>query len=271
MVESLKELNKICQKPRYKEVGNWMVRHFLRDAALPMTWLLLHTPVTAHQVTLVSIVVGAAGIVCFSFMGKGFFLVGCLLLQFWYYLDHVDGQIARYRGSSSLSGRFFDYLMHHFIHGIILFSLGCYAFEVSGHQAFVIWGFLGSVSTFMFNLIYDTQYKTFFERLASVKRLEIKPPAADPGAHDQGKSFKKSTAGTLFSLLHKIFEIHVLMNILTFAAVLPMVVSKIPDLRFVLFIFYGLAAPLLAVTKISYWIRSQKVDRAFESGFRILE
>src|SRR3989338_5102188 len=268
MVESLKKLSEICQKPRYKEVGNWMVRHILRDAALPMTWLLLHTAVTAHQVTSVSILIGTAGIICFSFMGKGFFLAGCLLLQFWYYLDHVDGQIARYRGSSSLSGRFFDYLMHHFIHGIILFSLGCYAFESAGHKAFLIWGFFGSVSTFMFNLIYDTQYKTFFEKLASVKRLEINPPAADPSSPGQSKPSKKNAAGALFSLLHKFFEIHVLMNIFTFAAVLQTVVPKIPDLRLALLVCYGTAAPLLAVTKIFFWIRSKKVDRAFEASFR---
>ncbi len=273
MVKSLKKLNEICQKPHYKKVGNWMVRHILRPAALPMTWLLLHTPITAHQVTLASIVVGVAGIYCFSLPGKSLFLAGCLLLQFWYYLDHVDGQIARYRGTSSLTGRFFDYMMHHFIHGIILFSLGYYLFATTGHRIFLAWGFAGSVSTFMFNLIYDAQYKTFFERLAPVKRLEINRPVQGEKGPEQNqeKTSKKKPAAVFFSLLHKSYEIHVIMNILTLAAFLQAWFSNVPDLRPALFAFYGLAAPLLAVTKISYWIRSQKVDREFESNFRVLE
>src|SRR5437762_1650191 len=105
MVESLKELNRICQKPRYREVGNWMVRYVLRDLALPFTWLLLHTPVTANQVTLASLVVGLFGISLFAATSNASFLTGTLLLQLWYLLDHVDGQIARYRKTACLSGR----------------------------------------------------------------------------------------------------------------------------------------------------------------------
>src|SRR3989338_3961306 len=107
MVESLKELNNICQKPRYKEVGNWMVRNILRDAALPITWALLHTPVTANQVTLASLGIGLFGILLMAFVGKGWFLLGALLLQAWYLLDHVDGRNTPHPPTTPLPRRFF--------------------------------------------------------------------------------------------------------------------------------------------------------------------
>ena len=104
-MESLKELNVICQKPDYKTKGNWYVRTILRDAALPVTWLLLHTKITADQVTLASLAVALLGMIALALPGTGWFVAGVLLLQLWYYLDHVDGQIARYRKTVSLTGR----------------------------------------------------------------------------------------------------------------------------------------------------------------------
>lgn len=58
MVESLGELNKKCQKENYKKTGNWMVRSFLRCFALSRTWILLHTSITANQVTVPFLLVG---------------------------------------------------------------------------------------------------------------------------------------------------------------------------------------------------------------------
>ena len=136
MVESLKELNKICQKPRYKEVGNWMVRRLLRSMALPITWLLLHTPMTANQVTFFALITGLLGILFLASHTPAFYLAGAILLQLWYLLDHVDGQIARYRNSASLTGRFFDFMMHHLIDGCLFFALGFNAFILSQNIKF---------------------------------------------------------------------------------------------------------------------------------------
>lgn len=269
MVEPLKELNQKCQKPRYKEVGNWMVRNLLREAALPMTWLLLHTPVTANQVTLASIFVGVSGISLFTFHSPACFLAGALLLQFWYYLDHVDGQIARYRGTACLSGRFFDFVTHHLIHGIVLFGLGLYAYLETGHLVFVIWGFAGSLSTMMFNLIPDTQYKTYFEKILSLKKIGLKQAqtAGTPAVKEKAQGIRR-----IFSLLHKSHEIHVMMNVLTAASILQLMPRFASvNFRIVLFIFYGLAAPLLAVAKTAYLIRSRKIDEEFESTFTVTE
>lgn len=265
MVESLKELSAKCQKPQYKKVGNWMVRHILRDAALPMTWLLLHTSVTANQVTLFSIFVGIAASVCFAVPSSGFFLTGALLLQFWYYLDHVDGQIARYRGTACLSGRFFDFVTHHLIHAIIIFPLGVYAYQKSGAFIFVLLGFIGSLGSVMFNLIYDVQYKTFFEKIVSLKTLEIKGAGQSAG---ENNPLPVSVKKRIFEIGHKSHEIHVMMNILTLGALLEVFIRFI-DFRFILFIYFAAAAPFLAAVKTAHFIKTKKIDQSFDETFTV--
>ena len=265
MVESLKELNQVCQKPHYKEKGNWMVRTFLRDASLPMTWLLLHTPITANQVTLISLIVGLWGICLFALPSSGAFLFGAILLQLWYYLDHVDGQIARYRKTACLSGRFFDFITHHLIHGVLFFSLGFYAYQKTGGIHFVIGGFIASISIMMFNLIHDTKYKTFFEKLTTLSSIQMKHPAE--GEAHAGSKRNEGFLRKGFAFLHKISEIHVLMNILTVSACLQLLTKDAFDFRFVLFAIYVVITPLLAIFKTTYFISSRKIDEEFRQNF----
>ncbi len=264
MVESLAELNKICQKPDYKTKGNWYVRTILRDAALPTTWLLLHTQVTADQVTLISLAVSFVGMIFLSLPGTGTFLTGVVLLQIWYYLDHVDGQIARYRKTDCLTGRFLDFLTHHIVHTALFFALGFYCYAATESIFFVVWGFLSALAILVFNVMHDVKYKTFFEKLqraggdVTFKRRGDSPPANLIGAVPLPKR--------LFSLAHKICEIHVMMNILTLAAFFQIFAGAI-DLRFLLFLVYGVLTPLIMILKLGFILKTQKIDQEYRETF----
>ena len=264
MVESLKELNKIVQKPHYRETGNWMVRRILRDAALPCTWLLLHTGVTAHQVTLAALLTGILGNVVLGFSGSGAFLTGALLLQLWYYLDHVDSQIARYRKTASLTGRFFDFLMHAVVHGLLYFFLGLHAYKTTGKLVFLFWGALTAFSMLTFNMIHDLKSKAFIEKLAKASSIRRRPPEGESSA--AGVS-EPSRAARLFSHAHKLCEIHVTMNLLTLAACLELLTRGTVDFRLFAAAGYGLLVPAITVIKIVHMIRTRKFDHEFESLF----
>ncbi len=264
MVESLKELNRICQKPNYRKVGNWVARYFVRDAALPITWVLLHTPVTANQVTLASLFVALLSLIFYCFSNPAFFFLSALLLQFWYILDHVDGQIARYRKTSSLSGRFFDFVMHHIVHGSLLFAMSFYCYSQTGAVFYLLWGFAAALSILAFNMAHDVKYKTFFEELR-------KNPASFQIQAEHETEFIKTSSSpkpnlkTAFSALHKLCEIHIMMSILTLTSVLQFLFPL--DLRFVLFAFYGNAVILIAVVRLTYLIHNKKIDEEFKSMF----
>lgn len=267
-MESLSELNKIVQKPDYKKTGNWMVRTFLRDAALPCTWLLLHTPVTANQVTLFALLTGLLSAVFLAVKGPGFFLTACLLLQLWYYLDHVDGQIARYRKTAGVTGRFFDFLMHHVIHGAVLFALGFYCALRLESPFYYFWAFSVSFSMSLFNMLHDIKSKAFIEKLlqGNVWKIndEKKTVSADTSASQKESSLPKQ----IFSLLHKLCEIHVLMNIMTGLAVFSVITGAVFDARKILFCFYGFVIPVITIVKISFVILHRKIDEEFEDAFK---
>jgi len=264
MKESLKELNKIVQKPRYKEVGNWMVRHILRDAALPVTALLIRTPVTANQVTLVSLVIGFIGVLFLSIPASSGFLIGVLLLQLWYYLDHVDGQLARYHKTASLSGRYFDFMTHHIIHIPIFFCLGLYCYFRTGNFLLVFWGFIATLAMTMFNVSQDVKFKTFYERLISLSQVRVlkKTESETP---ESATPTKDDSVRKVFSFLHKSCEIHVLMNILTLAAFLEVFLAF--RLRGILFFYYSITALFIACVKISYLILNKEIDTEFNATF----
>lgn len=266
MVESLKELNKICQKSKYKEVGNWMVRYILRDAALPVTWLLLHTSITANQVTLFSLTIGIVGISLFSAISPSLFLIGTILLQLWYFLDHVDGQIARYRKTASITGRFFDFLTHHIIHGVIFFSLGIYAYQMTRNSYLLVWGFVLSLFIMIFNLVYDVKSKAFIEKLLLHNRIYVNQKEGKPAKETCPATSNRSRK--IFSWIHKACEIHVLMNILTASALIGFFWKKV-ELRGVLFILYSILIPVLTIGKVSYIILRQRCDEEFNSKFKV--
>jgi len=267
-IPGIKELSVQCQKPRYKEVGNWMVRTFLRDAAVPVTWLFLHTPVSANQITLLSAAVGLAGSLCLSMPGWGAFAAGALLLQAWYFLDHVDGQVARYRKENCLTGRFLDFMSHHLIHPSIVFFLGLGLDDAIGPRVAAAWSFSAALSVLLFNAVHDVKYKTFFERLAQEPRLTLRMPEPAESQSDPArgvltrKMLRRTAAG-----IHKSVEVHVMMNTLTLAALIQGVVLG-QDLRILLFGYYGLACPALFAGKIAHLIRTRGIDREFGKTFR---
>lgn len=264
-MESLKELNSICQKPRYKEVGNWYVRHILRDAALPITWLLLHTSVSANQVTLAALAAGILSVVILALPGQGFFLTAVILLHTWYLLDHVDGQIARYRKTVSLTGRFFDFLMHHIVHGILFFGLGFYSAARYENGFFLIWGFVTAFFQTTLNLLYDVKYKTYFEFISQRPEVKFAYGKQRPkGPDEKALGTSSSRKRRFFIFLYKSTEMHVILSLFLIAALAQALFLKGLDLRLVLFVFYGLLVPLVSLVKINHWIRYKKIDDDFK-------
>ena len=261
-VESLKELNKIVQKPNYKTVGNWMVRNITRDMALPLTWFLLHTPISANGVTFISLIVGMSGCVFLSFESNVYFLWGAILLQFWYLLDHVDGQIARYRNQSSVTGIFFDYITHHIIHIGVFIGIGWSAYTHTLEVVYILLGIITATSILVLNLIYDCQYKAFFHWIKMSPQLVVNrevSPVAPNIIQDESKSKFK----VVFSWFHKLGEIHVLMNVITVIAIIQITMDLY--LSHFVILFYLVLISFVAVLKLTYFVLKSKPDKEFQA------
>jgi phosphatidylglycerophosphate synthase len=121
---------KLSDIPLYSKDAPWK-EIVMAKTARPITWLFLHTNISANGVTLLSMLmafIGAlfmiAGNYWLSLVGLAFF---CLFML----LDHCDGQTARYKNQSSKAGLYLDSMAHHIFEPLffICCGIGCYVFE----------------------------------------------------------------------------------------------------------------------------------------------
>ena len=96
----------------------WLSRLFYRRFTVYVTWLCVRLGIGSNAATLISGFAIFAGAVCYAMPSKWAWLAGALLVQFYFILDHVDGELARYetvhlgRTDSGTSGLFYDTCCH---------------------------------------------------------------------------------------------------------------------------------------------------------------
>jgi hypothetical protein len=214
-VPPLAELERLCQKPDYRLTGNWMARRVARPLALRVTQVALPLGVSAHAATFAAWLTGLAAAAAFAWGSVAGWLIGAALLQLWYLLDHVDGQIARYRGTASLDGVQLDYLMHHTLNLLVPVGIGWGLAARHGEPGWLLSGLAWGLGTLVLALLDDTRYKAFVQRLKRVRgRLDVVGAVPRPVASEDRPwwAFVPRCA-------RKLCEAHVTMNLLALLAV----------------------------------------------------
>ena len=117
----------------------------MRRLSLYFTWLLVRTPLTANQVTILQEVCGVAGAVALGLGTPGYVLLGVALLQVGYVLDLSDGEVARWKGQASYSGYFLDIVGHVIVIPSFFFGLGYGAWAVTGRQEVLVAAFVSAL------------------------------------------------------------------------------------------------------------------------------
>jgi len=187
-------LCKICQAKLWlyeRSVLNpipWYARYIHLRISIYITWVLLHTNVSANQVTVTFMVVGLIAVYLFSFGQPWMYFWGAILLQVRYLLDSVDGEIARYRKTFSVTGEYLDFIEHYITGGLVFFALG-----VGLHRQFegVIPLYLGFSSSFGFiliNILYDGKDKYLLHNIMKkIDSLEIRSDDQRTPLDEKGK------------------------------------------------------------------------------------
>src|SRR5262249_7432508 len=98
------------------------------------------------------------------------FVVGVAVAHLAFWLDHVDGQVARWRGAASLDGVYLDYLMHHAAALSLGFALGYGLAARTGDPRWAAAGFAVALGWAGLGLHNDCRYKAFFQRLKRESR-----------------------------------------------------------------------------------------------------
>jgi CDP-alcohol phosphatidyltransferase len=264
---TLAELRERVQKGRHREIGNWLARRVARPSAVYGCWLAVRLGLSAHQVTAAAGLTSLAAAVAIGTGERWMFVLGVVLAQLAFWLDHVDGQVARWRGTASLDGVYLDYLMHHATNLALGFALGYGLAARSGDPRWTIAGFSLGAGWALLGLHNDCRYKAFFQRLkAATGSYRVdggaggrpQPPAAWP---------RRGIAALTWPA-YKACEPHVVLLGLTVMAALAV---GSPSIWLGLWrggvIAFAVLSPFLAVARITRFVRRGAVEVEFDRWF----
>jgi len=248
---SIKELKATIQPDPKKETV-WYAKYIIRKISIYFTWILLHTPLTANQATLIQMVLGIAGAVLLAFGGYQWSLLALLLIQLGYVFDCVDGEIARYRKKSSVNGIFLDSLNHSIVIPFIFLGLVIFSYNLVNEIWILYVGLVlvivsgdpvkkGMLSTLFYMLERRDNPKYQFENMAQDEELHI--GEQNTQSLPDMPARKKSLSNIIEAIAKDISEYPTSMNIITLTVIADLLIFsyttwEMYPLSILLVIFY---------------------------------
>ncbi|WP_206108179.1 CDP-alcohol phosphatidyltransferase family protein [Paludisphaera soli] len=267
---TLKQLRAVVQKGRHREIGNWLARRVARPTAVYGTWAAVRLGLSAHQATSAALLAGLASAAAIATGHRWAFVAGAALGHMAFWLDHVDGQVARWRGSASLDGVYFDYLMHHVLNMATGFALGFGLAVRTGNVGWAGAGFAIALGWTLLGLHNDCRYKAFVQRLKS-SRESYRVEGGAGGRPAPAPGWPRVGPGVITYPAYKACEPHVVLLGLTTLAAMAVAAPGIwEDCWRVGVAGMAAAAPALAAARIRRAIGKAATEAEFRAWFRPL-
>jgi phosphatidylglycerophosphate synthase len=122
-IPDIATLREICHRGKLeKDRRSWYAAS--RGIAIYITWVLIHTGVTANQVTLLTVTLSLAGALMLAAAPTWLALCGACTMLTYHLLDKVDGDVARYRRTFSIVGVYLDEVGHGIAFAGLFLGLG---------------------------------------------------------------------------------------------------------------------------------------------------
>ena len=164
----IEKMNKLPAEERFFDVNEiwyfmnrWVVR------------LLYPTSITPNQITFLSLIFGLAS-AGFYVSGIPDALVwGAIFLYGKVFLDNVDGNLARTRGTTSRFGRFLDSLADFLVTVLVYIAVTMYLVQTTGVQEYWILGLLGLLFCFMQSTFFVFYLVNYTSRVGSYEKNRV--------------------------------------------------------------------------------------------------
>jgi len=265
---TLAELRATVQKQRHREIGNWLARRVARPTAVYGSWVAVRLGLSAHQVTLVALAASLGGAMAIGTGSRPGFVLGVALAHLGFWLDHVDGQVARWRGTAGLDGVYLDYLMHHVVNLTLGFALGFGLASGTGQPVWALAGFAIAAGWALLSLHNDCRYKAFLQRLKSAS-MSYRVAGGGGDRPSPPVSWPRHGLGLLSWPLYKLCEPHVVLMIMTGLAVLAGVRPPLWLFCWRLgVIVMAILAPVLGAARIARCVARGSVEAEFARWFQ---
>lgn len=234
--KSFKDFKRICRGNKAREIKeekSWW--HAVpRFISIYITWILVKTPISANFITGLSIIFGLTGLFLIGLSKSLLIIIGFMFLYIYFILDEVDGEVARYKKSTSVQGVFYDEVGHLLIHTGLFFTFGFSSYIITSEDLFLILGILASFFILGIRII---RHIPLIACSKSSAKIIIKDEKNDV----QNKPSKKSFTKILFFIFRDIITAFCTTIIIT-------------TMYFVSFLFYIIYdnSRILKFTMVSY-------------------
>ncbi|WP_345677194.1 CDP-alcohol phosphatidyltransferase family protein [Yinghuangia aomiensis] len=125
---------------------HWAGRLYMRQISLQITRRVVGTRITPNQLTYLMIVAGIAAGAALTIPGLAGPVLAAVLIQVYLLLDCVDGEVARWRRQTSVTGVYLDRVGHYLSEAALLVGAGLHASDVFGDGGVRGWAFLGAIA-----------------------------------------------------------------------------------------------------------------------------
>lgn len=130
------------KKPRDLAFNRWVAR----PLASVLVVAFARTPVTPNQLTFASLFLFAAAAALLVALPTWHgLLIAAAVVEFSYVVDMADGQLARYRGTSSPAGAHLDYMADELKALLLVAAVAARLWQEDGHATWLLEGLLGAV------------------------------------------------------------------------------------------------------------------------------
>ncbi len=282
-MENIAELRRICQTTAQKDRSNVYMRYVSRFFSIYLTRLILPFPVTPNQVSFAMIVTGVIATFFFLSPSPLMFLIGALLLQLWYIIDCMDGEVARYRQyqknqtvvtdkrQSGMAGKYYDVINHYMINLLVPAMIGIGLFERTGSKVYLIVGIFGALGQVLTLAMHDAGHRITIDKLMKYRTVQI---CGEISAGSEGQmpriESKRSLPHQIFMILHYTMTYPTVMNLVMIAAFLDILGAE-GDWRSLFLWYLTLGSATVTATIITRNIQCNILDEDFQKNFKATE
>lgn len=249
-LDELRAITQPASTMNRRNAEHWMARWFLRDVSLRVTRLLIRTPVTANQLTGLMIVVGLGASVLLGARGLLTAVLGVVAIWVYFLLDLCDGEVARWRRQTSITGVYLDRLGHYVVEAAVLTGYGFRA----GHQHLGGWTTLGVAAGLLVVLV-----------KAETDLVDVARARTGRTAASEGSVELRSGALGRARKVAQVFKIHQLTGalesslLLVVAAVADQVTGSLHGTQVLLWVLAGIAA-VMSLLHLASILLSSRLD-----------
>jgi hypothetical protein len=236
---SLPELREVCQPPELvgrRSGEHWAGRLYMRQLSLPVTRRLVSTRVTPNGLTLAMIAAGLIAALVATVPSVWAAFLAFLLIQTYLLLDCVDGEVARWRGTTSAAGVYLDRLGHHVVEATLVLGIGIRAGGGDVRTAGG-WATIGAVTAL---LVVIGKVETDLVTVARVGARLPDDPERDPTSRVSSVRRLRSVFRLL--PLHRLVGAIELSGLLLIAAIVDALLGELTATRVLLLATGGMAA-----------------------------